>query len=119
MMIGTMLEARSVGLGGDDDDRHDARGAQRTAHLEPGDVGQAQVEQHQLGLLLGERRQTLPSGAGLAQLVALVLQRHAQGEADGVVVFDEQQAVHPAGTPLICYRKRTRDALSRHIGRPP
>jgi hypothetical protein len=69
VVVGARLETGhhvvGVGLGGDDDDRHDALGAQGPAHVEAGHVGQAQVEQHQVGLVLAERGQTVdrPSAA--------------------------------------------------------
>jgi hypothetical protein len=72
MMIGTML-------------------VERAAHLEPADVGQPQVDHHQIRRLLLEHRQPGAPVGGLQHLVALVLQRHAQRQADGVVVLDEQQ----------------------------
>ena len=95
VVVGARLETRhhvvGVGLGGDHDDRHDALGAQRPADVEARHVGQAQIEQHEIGRRLPERRQTVGAVGGLADLVALVLQRQRQGQADPVVVFDEQQ----------------------------
>ncbi len=79
------------------------RGPQGPAHVEPGHVGQAQVEQHQVGFPLGEGGQPGRAVGGLAHLVALVLQGHGQRQADLVVVFDEQQGVHsPAILPGAC-----------------
>ena len=76
MMIGTML------------------GPHGAAHVEALDVGQAQVEQHEVGLVALERGQAAATVPGLLHLVALVLEGHADGQADLVVVLDEQQAVH-------------------------
>ena len=90
-------------------------GPQRPAHVEPRHVGQPQVEQHEVGLALGERGQPVGAVGGLADLVALVLERQAQRQADRVVVLDEQQRVHSAailpaslhGVGRFCYRNRT------------
>jgi hypothetical protein len=114
MMIGTML------------------GHAAPAHVEARHVGQAQVEQHQVGLPLGEGGQTGLAVGGLADLVPLVLEGQAQGEADPVVVLDEQQRVHGAvivaerapvvpwrvssGAPWLCYTNRTHRAASCHRG---
>lgn len=115
-----------VGLRGDDDDRDDARRAQGTTHLEAADVGQAQVEQHQVRLVVGERFETGPSISRLAHLVALVLQRESQGEPDRVVVLDEQQRCHlgiltetarRAHTNDFCYSNRTISVRLRHSRR--
>ena len=83
MMIGTMLLARSA--------RHTSK---------PDMSGQAQVEQHEIGLALGERVQPGAPVGRLVDLVALVLERHAQRQADRVVVLDEQQGVHSARSLL-------------------
>ena len=77
MMIGTMLRARM-----------------RAADVEALDVGQAEVEQHEVGLVALERGQPAATVLGLLHLVALVLERHADGQTDLVVVFDEQDSVH-------------------------
>ena len=68
VVVGARLEPGdevvSVGLSGDDDDRHDARRAQGTAHVESRHVGETQVEQHEVGLVLAERGQPdVPSPA--------------------------------------------------------
>ena len=65
----------------------------RPADVEPERQG-VQVEQDQIRLMLGELGQTLGPIGSLADLVALVLERQAQREADGVVVLDEQQRMH-------------------------
>jgi hypothetical protein len=61
VVVGAGLEAGhhvvGVGLGGDDDDRHDALGPDEPAHVEPRDVGQAQVEQDEVDVVLAERRE--------------------------------------------------------------
>ena len=123
VVVGTGLEPGDqvvgVGLGGDDDDRHDARGPQVAADLEAAHVGQPQIEQHQVRLPFGERGQPGPAVFGLADLVALVLEGQAQRQPDGIVVFDEQQGMHcaePTRVWSFCYRKRTDVALSCHIG---
>ncbi len=80
-----------IGLGGDDDDRGDALGPQCPAHVETGEIGQAQVEEHEVELALVEQGETCGTVGGLGDVVALVLQGHRQGEADVIVILDEQQ----------------------------
>ena len=97
-----------VGLGGDDDDRHDAVAAQLAAHVEPRQVGQAQVEQDEIRLPLLEQGQAGAAVGRLADLVPLVLEGQGEGDADGVVVLDEQQRIHVptlAGRPGILLQK--------------
>ena len=83
MMIGTML-----------------LGPQRPAHVEARHVGQPQVEQDEVGLLLGERRQPVGAVGRLAHRVALVLERQPEGQPDRVVVLDEEQASAQCGAIL-------------------
>ena len=45
-----------LALGGDDDDRHVGAGAQQPADLGSVDVGEPEVEQHEIGRKRGERR---------------------------------------------------------------
>ena len=114
VVVGARLEAGDhvvgVGLGGDDDDRHDARRPQRPAHVEAGHVRQAQVEQHEVGLPLGERGQAGRPVGRLAHPVALVLEGHRQRQADLVVVLDEQQGVH-SGAILPSHLRRSEYAV--------
>ena len=81
IMIGTMLLARMV--------RHTSK---------PWMSGQAEVDDHEVGLVAVERGQPGAAVAGLLHHVALVLEGEAEGQADLVVVLDEQQPVHPAPT---------------------
>ena len=83
-----------VGLGRDDDDRHDALGPDLATHVEARHVGQTEVEQHQIGRVLLEGRQSVGAVGGLADRISLVLEGEGQGEADSVVVLDEQQRFH-------------------------
>ena len=83
-----------VGLGGDDDDRHDRAGADLPADVEALDVGQPKVDEDEVGLVTIERGETLRSGPGLGDAVALVFEGETERQADLVVVFDEQQLVH-------------------------
>ena len=75
---------------------HDAAVPDGAADVEADHVGQAQVEEHQVGLVALEQRQAGAAVPGLVDLVALVLEREADDEADLVVVFDEEQTVHRA-----------------------
>ena len=100
VVVGARLQARDqimrVRLGGDDDDRHEAVGANAAAHLETRHVGQAEIEQHQLRFRGGERFEARAAVGRLVDHVPFVLEREAQGEPDLVVVLDEQQRVHSA-----------------------
>ena len=95
VVVGARLQTGNhvvgVGLRRDHDDRHDALGAQRPTHVEARHAGQAQIEQHEVGWRPMELDETVLTVRRLADLVALVLERHRQCEADSVVVFDEQQ----------------------------
>ena len=98
VVVGTRLEPGhevvGVGLGGDDDDRGDALRPQRPAHVEAGQVGQPQIEQHEIELALVEQGQAARPRGGLSDVVALVFESHRQGQADVIVILDEQQRVH-------------------------
>jgi hypothetical protein len=130
VVVGTRLEPGDhvvrVGLRGDHDDRHDALGAQGTAHVEARHVRESQIEQHQIGRSAAELDEAGLTAGRLANVVALVLERHRQRQSDSVVVFDEQQRFHER-TPVLrvtgtnralCYRNRTLPATVRHTGAP-
>ena len=79
MMIGTMLAAR-ISRHTSNPCRSGRRRSSSTRSNEPA----------------GERRQALGAVGRLVHRVALVLERERQGQADLVVVLDEQQRVHGA-----------------------
>ena len=103
VVVGARLEPGhevvGVGLGGDDDDRDDALAPHRAAHVEALDVGEAEVEQDEIRLLALERGQAAATVLGLLHLVALVLEGHADGQPDLVVVLDEQHSMHRTQPP--------------------
>ncbi len=74
MMIGTMLSARSA--------RHTSK---------PDMPGKRRSSSTRSGGDRSELVETVLTVGCLADLVALVLERHRQRQADSVVVFDEQQ----------------------------
>ena len=104
VVVGTGLQPRhqvdGVGLGGDDHDRHDAAVRIVRQTSKPGHVGQPQVEEHEVGLVPVEEGQAGAAVPRLVHLVALVLQGEADGQADLVVVLDEEQAVHASATAV-------------------
>ena len=87
-------EIVGIGLGGDDDDGSDALGSQGPAHVEARDVGKPKIEEHEVEFALVEQGQTAGTVGRLGDVVTLVLERHRQGEADVIVILDEQQRVH-------------------------
>ena len=87
-------EVVGVRLRRDDDDRGDALGPQRPTHVESRQIGQTEIEEHEIELALVEQGQSDRAVGSLGDVVALVLQRHREGQTDVIVVFDEQQRVH-------------------------
>ena len=96
----------------------------RAADVEALDVGQAQVDEHEVGLVAVEGGQAGAAVAGLLHHVALVLEGEAEGQADLVVVLDEQQPVHARATvggtaaaAAVNVTKPRSSAVSRHTPR--
>ncbi len=77
------------------DDRHGRLGPKATTHLPPVQVGQPQVQQHQVG---GGSGQGVGAVGHQTHVEALALQAGPQRLADGRVVLDDQQ-VHPVTLP--------------------
>src|SRR5262249_36504592 len=88
-----------VAPGGDHDDRHAGGGPQLPAHLVAVEVGQAEVEQHEVHAVGG---QGVAAGGDVGDREPGPLQAPDQGYGDGLVVLDDQQ-VHgksmAGGTP--------------------
>ena len=92
VVVGAELEADDavdlLAARGDDDDRHARALAQAAADLEAVDVGQAQVEQDEIGSARLERR--LPGG-GTLDLEAFPLEPFDERLGDRVLVLDDQE----------------------------
>ena len=80
-----------LALGGDDDDRHVGAGAQQPADLGPVDVGEPEVEQHEIGKRGGERRS---AGRDAADVEAFAPESLDEGLRDRVVVLDDQDPAY-------------------------
>jgi hypothetical protein len=84
-----------LGAGGENDqDRRGVAGPQLPAYLNAVQVGQAQVQQHQIEVRFGGRVQRAPAGALPPDLVAVCTQARLQHAADGLVVLYYQQPRH-------------------------
>ena len=82
-----MTRSTSSPAGGDHDDRHVRALAQPAADRVAVDVGQAQVEQDEVGRRRGER---LRAGRGALDREALAAQALGERLGDRVLVLDEQ-----------------------------
>ena len=98
VVVGADLEPGDdvVGVvaGADDDDRDVAAAPYLADAVEPGHPAEHEVDQHDVGVDLGERPQGLLGAGGLRDLVPLVLQGQPEHGTDAVVVLDEE---HPHG----------------------
>ncbi|BCB88405.1 hypothetical protein Psuf_057180 [Phytohabitans suffuscus] len=98
VVVGARVEAADdLGLvvaGGGDDDGHRADAAQHPQQLQAVEVGQAEVEHHEVGPLLERGLQPVHRGVRGGHRVPAFAQRPDQRGADGEVVLDEQQAGH-------------------------
>ena len=92
-------EILGLGLGRDDDDRNGRGGPQRPADLEPREIGQPQVEQDEIRVMLTELHETRRPIGRLVAPVSLILKSEPEREPDRVVIRDEQQRVHPRSVP--------------------
>ena len=98
VVVGARVEAHDgvhlVGAGREDEDGDGtALGADATAHLEPVDLRQSEVEQHEVGVLLG----TVEGGQAVlahVDVVALPPQRTGQRFGDGWVVLRQEHSGH-------------------------
>ncbi|MET3985744.1 hypothetical protein ABIC27_003622 [Streptomyces sp. PvR034] len=79
---------------GEDDDRHLRERPDPAAHLQPADAGQHEVEQHQVGIEVLQREQSVLAGGGGLGLVPAATQREHDAPTDRRVVLDEQNASH-------------------------
>ena len=66
--------------------------AQTIEHFEAVHAGHLDVEQHEIGTLALDERESLLPCRGPDEVVALVLERHPQGVADGGFVIDDKDA---------------------------
>ena len=79
-----------VVAGRDHDDGHRARAPQLPAALEAVHAREHEVDEHDVGGLLGEALEADLARSGLVDLVALVLEGEAHRGADALVVLDEE-----------------------------
>ena len=97
VVVGAGLEPghHVVGVvaGRDHDHRHRTGPAELPAALEAVDAGQHQVDEDDIGRLVGEALEPDLTGAGLVDLVALVLEGQAHRGADALVVLHEEDSV--------------------------
>ena len=77
-----------------DDHGHLAPGPDATNHLEPVEVGEAQVEHDHLRGTQGDAGEPLFGGRGHQHLMGLGRQREPQCPQEGFVVVDDQDPCH-------------------------
>ena len=98
VVVGAEVEhAHHLGLvvaRGGDDHRHVADGAQHRQDVGAVDVGQAEIEQHDVGLRLDRGGQRGQARADRGHAVPVLAQRAGEGGADRGVVLDEQHLHH-------------------------
>ena len=96
VVVGAELEADDpVGLGaagGDHHDRHGGFAPQRAAHVAAVDVGQAEVEQHEVRIGLAREPQRVGTRRGDQRLEALADQGVLERLGDRRLVLDQQDA---------------------------
>ena len=94
VVVGADLEAdHGVDLGalcGDHDDRHRGARPDRAADVDPGQAGEHQVEEHQIGLDHVEEAQRLGPVAGDRHVEALAGQADDEGVDEGLVVLRQE-----------------------------
>ncbi len=84
-----------IAVGGDDDDRRIAATLAQLLHRRQAvQAGQADVEHHGIGRLLGGQFQRLLGGRGRDHFVAQAFPQAAQGPADARFVIHDQQSRH-------------------------
>jgi hypothetical protein len=76
-------------------------------------AGQHDIEQHEIGADLFEKRERLPAIAALAYLVAFAAQRIAEAESDVGVVFDDEEMFLHIG--ISDFRFQMEERLRRSI----
>src|SRR3954451_1260937 len=101
VVVGAQLEPDHLvdllRLRGQHDDRHARASAQPPAHLEPVDVGEHEVEHHEVERLLGEARERLLPVRRRDHLLVVALQGGGQQRLDRHLVVDEQDARSAVG----------------------
>src|SRR3954470_12841743 len=101
VVVGAQLEPDHLvdllRLRGQHDDRHARASAQPPAHLEPVDVGEHEVEHHEVERLLGEARERLLPVRRRDHLVAVALEGEGQQGLDRLLVVHEQDARRAVG----------------------
>ena len=112
VVVGAELEAEdAVDLavaGGEEQHRHVARGAQSAAHLEAVDVGQADVEQHDLRPMLRDQLEPAFAVRGLQHSESGLAQVHVEQVGDVRIVLDHHDGalalrhVGHAATLVLC-----------------
>ena len=102
VVVGARVERRDlVGLRfahRQHDHRHVAERAHPPDHLGAVDVGQPEVEQHQVGRLLGGADHAFLAGADRGDLVAVRLEARAQRAPDLRLVVDDQHQAHASAS---------------------
>ena len=102
VVVGAELEADDlvdlVVARGEDEDRHLGPGrADAAEDLEAVDPGQPDVEDDEVGRLVGRDVEALLAGAGDGDLVAFLLEGVLDATRDGVLVFDDEDGGGHAG----------------------
>ena len=85
---------RLLVAGGQHDHGHVAERAQAAQHVEPVEVGEAEVEDHDVGAAVGGDHDRRLAGRGLEHLEVAAAQRRAQRAPERGVVFDEEDRAH-------------------------
>ena len=113
VVVGAELEPHdAVGLepaGGEHDDRHPRRRADRPADVAAVDVGQHEVEQDDVRLVPAHRLEPRRAGRGDLDPVPLALQRRSQRVRDRLLVLDDDHPCRPR-------RRRHQRLVGRHPG---
>jgi hypothetical protein len=78
--------------GHDDDRQRLVHVPQPLEHLDAVHAGHLDVQQHEVRRFTLGQREPLLTGGGAEELVAFVLERHAERVADGGLVIDDQDA---------------------------
>ena len=113
VVVGAELEPHdAIGLepsGGEHDDRHPRRRADRPADVAAVDVGQHEVEQDDVRLVPAHRLEPRRAGRGDLDSVPLALQRRSQRVRDGLLVLDDDHPCRPG-------RRRHQRLVGGHSG---
>ena len=126
VVVGAQLQAEEpielAVAGGEEQHRHVAAGAHPATHLEPVDVGEADVEQHERGTVLLDQLQATLAVRCLQHTEACVAQIQVEEVGDVRVVLDHHERAFRFGHRLMlprCYRARRASSVAINLRRCP